>query len=403
MKRSTQIKTKANQINLTYFFRKLTNMANNFRNNILYIGLNGYAGAGKDTLAKALRIILENDFKTYREFKSYYDKHHGYETKNNFQYATYDKNGNIRNSDGKCVCIAFADQLKHICGQLFGIPVDRFYYNKSDAYVCVNHDFEYIETKPQNPNNIITANDYYYNHDTYAHDEDIKYWMSLREILVYVGTFVIQEDINKNAFVNIIRNTVFNIEQVNPDLSYVICTDVRFQHEVDFIKKKHGVLIKIVREGVETLENVAEHELDESDEDFDFIVDNSGNYDDLFKRIWEIVQKNRVFKNETITLRSRDNGLIYLREIKELKNGNALCRLCYHSKMNATGHNDTGKLSMCDPGGGPMIKVGDPVEIITARDETVIPRSIEFDVMSDGFIIEVSHYFGQNTEDETIH
>ena len=34
-------------------------------NNILFIGLNGYAGSGKDTLAKALKIMLDKNFNTF--------------------------------------------------------------------------------------------------------------------------------------------------------------------------------------------------------------------------------------------------------------------------------------------------------------------------------------------------
>ena len=109
-------------------------------NNILFIGLNGYAGSGKDTLAKALRIMLDNDFKTFDEFLDYYNSYEGYGVNHNFKYAT---TPSAYDGLSRTMCIAFADQLKTICANLFGIPIDRFYYNKGNSFVCVNKDFEY--------------------------------------------------------------------------------------------------------------------------------------------------------------------------------------------------------------------------------------------------------------------
>ena len=112
-------------------------------NNILFIGLNGYAGSGKDTLAKALIIMLDNNFNTFKDFISFYNEHEGYGVKHDVKYATSIDKKNI--SKERCMCIAFADQLKKICSDMFGIPVDRFYYNKGNSFVCINKDFEYTE------------------------------------------------------------------------------------------------------------------------------------------------------------------------------------------------------------------------------------------------------------------
>ena len=39
-------------------------------NKFLYIGLNGYAGSGKDTVAKMLHHILNKDWNSYDECKN---------------------------------------------------------------------------------------------------------------------------------------------------------------------------------------------------------------------------------------------------------------------------------------------------------------------------------------------
>ena len=109
------------------------------KDRILYIGLSGLAGSGKDTVAKALSVMLDNDFNTFEEFKEYYDTIHGYPV--NMKFATFNKSV----EEKRCICIAFADQLKEICSSMFGIPVERFYYNKANSWICINKDFSYTE------------------------------------------------------------------------------------------------------------------------------------------------------------------------------------------------------------------------------------------------------------------
>ena len=41
-------------------------------NNLLYIGLNGFAGSGKDTVAKMIKTILNRDWNSLEECKAYY-------------------------------------------------------------------------------------------------------------------------------------------------------------------------------------------------------------------------------------------------------------------------------------------------------------------------------------------
>ena len=328
---------------------------NLMKKNILYIGLNGYAGSGKDTLAKALRIMLEYDFKTFDDFINYYNAHVGYETKNDFKYATYDRNGILNNTSGKVICIAFADQLKHICASLFGIPVDRFYYNKANAYICINRNFAYMETAPD-ISHIISADEYYYNHDSYTQSDE-NYYMSLREVLVYVGTYMIQDHLNKNTFINIVNNSVEQVQKHNENAEFAICTDVRFEHEFDFIKhSKHGIMINIVRDDIQQLDNIAEHDLDGMSEYFDFTIENNGTYTDMFKQMWDIIHANIEFENNTLTLYSRDNSYNYLRQVDVDK-----WKLCNEFSLQSL-HRENFDIKMVDPIGGPMIVEGNKLD-----------------------------------------
>lgn len=323
-------------------------------NNILFIGLNGYAGSGKDTLAKALKLMLDIEFDNFDAFLAYYNEHEGYGIKHDFKYATssIDKK-NI--SKERCMCIAFADQLKKICSDMFGIPVERFYYNKGNSFVCINKDFEYTEEEPTG--HLIDAEEYYYNNDEIS-SSDERYYMSLREILVYVGTYLIQQNINKLTFVNTVNNTIEHIKDVNENLSYVICTDVRFQHEFDYIKKKHGIMINIVRDDVEQLDNVAEHNFDDTDEtEFDYVIENNSTYEDMFKQMWDIIHHDVVFYNQTANLETRDKTPNYLRLIN-VDNDNGLLdfEVCTEYSLRRISSVNN-KIQLIDLQGGPSFEV----------------------------------------------
>ena len=321
-------------------------------NKLLYIGLNGLAGSGKDTVAKMLKTILSKQWESLEECKTYYFSRYTNPT----QSATFPQSSD--DIDSPVMCIAYADQLKEICSTIFGIPVQRFYQNKSNAWICINDKFQYTEIKPQD-GNILTAEEYYYDLSEISENSDIKYWMSLREILVYVGTYVLQQSINKQVFVNIVRNKIREEQHKNHNLQYIIVTDHRFVHELEYIHENHGITITINRNSVQQLDNIAEHDLDD-EEEYDYIIDNSGSYDELFKTIWDIVHEDIVFKNLTIDLYTRDNIDNYLRLVEE-NDYRKIYELCTPYKIQKLYRND-GKITMIDPVGGPTICTGQIIE-----------------------------------------
>lgn len=312
--------------------------------NILYIGLHGYAGSGKDTVAKALRLMLTYNWNTFEEFRDTWQKEAF-----KMMYATY---GDVAIEDDTCYCVAFADQLKRICSAMFSIPLEKFYYNKETAWICMD-DFKYTE---EEPSDVITAEEYHISKNTFGKDVFKKQkWMSLREVLVYVGTYICQSMINKNCFLNGVANTVKQVKSRNSRLKYVICTDVRFYHELDFIKERHGININIVRDGVEQLNNVAEHEFDEEENEFDFVIYNNGTYDELLHELWNLVHNNTIFRNITVGLPSRDNSHDYLRKIDDNK---YMC--CFEYPVVRVMHQN-GHIIAIDPSGGLLISIGNNI------------------------------------------
>lgn len=357
----------------------------------LFIGINGFAGSGKDTVAKMLKIILGSG---HTDMQSCYNLYKSIFT-NPTKSVTFDYTGPQWEyfKNYPVMCIAYADQLKNICSTLYGIPVERFYMNKSTAWICVNNNFEYTEIKPDDTH-IITSSEFYCNTQHYLQETE-KYWMSLREILVYVGTYVLQENINRNIFVNIVRNKIKEEEIVNKNLKYVIITDNRFEHELEFIRENNGITIQVVRDSVEQLDNIAEHNLDEED-GYDYIIENNKGYDELFSQVWNIVHNDVEFQNKTLSLYTRDNINNYLRLIDSNDEIDTYL-LCTPLKVQNIYHSN-GEIVMVNPTGGPIINVGEVIDGTKCNEFPfgLVVKSITFHDESGKFIIKIDKKFWEN-------
>lgn len=327
---------------------------------VLYIGLNGYAGSGKDTVAKALTLLLSREWKDINEFKTVWE-HDAFTS----DYATYMFN----KTGSNCMCIAFADQLKSICSAMYGIPLEYFYYNKENSWIDVKHGFEFTQVMPKK-SSIITADELYYEMNSNVKDPD-KCYMSLREVLVYVGTYICQMYINKNVFVNGVENLVNNAIQKNSALKYIICTDVRFYHEFDYIKSHHGINVTIRRPSVEQLHNIAEHDLDDNDS-YDYIIYNDSTYDELLSKLWDFVH-DIVLQNITVSI-----GDITLRKISQ-DDTRTEYRTCIDIPCDNIVHNTTGNIQK-------VISGNDELYIGMVIDGKPV-KKIEFDYDSNDFIV----------------
>lgn len=334
-------------------------------NKLLYIGLNGYAGAGKDTVAKMIAHIL-NYYMKYKHSDDMNDVHSAYDS---FMYKFNPDESATENEDYtlNTYSIAFADQLKEICSKIMYIPVEYFYHNKGTSWVCINKGFEFTESKPDQ-SQIITASDFYCAKDSYLHNQK-KFYMSLRELLVYVGTYVLQDTLGKNVFINLVNKKIQE-KFAKRCINYVICTDVRFLHEFEYIRNHNGIMINITRDSVTQLDNVAEHDLDEED-DFDYTIENNGDYEDLFTQVWNMIMDNVEFENLTVQLDSHDgsdNYLVLKSRGDDIPTSKGRCTWVLMSEYGTcrTGHED-GKIVFIDPSGGPMIEVGGYLHKIAER------------------------------------
>lgn len=123
---------------------------------------------------------------------------------------------------------------------------------------------------------------------------------TLREVLQIVGTELLREGFNKNVHV---ASTMANIK----DKDNVIITDMRFPNEMEAVKKRGGITIRVNRpceicggSGYHKMscpvsksgEHYSETALDKSE--FDYVVDNDSDIQSLIEKVREILKKEKL-------------------------------------------------------------------------------------------------------------
>jgi len=164
---------------------------------MLMIGLSGRQGSGKNTIADAL------------------DHHYG-------QW-----------SGGKGYAVqqyGFADLLKEICMQLFGLTAQQCYGSEADKLT-------YTQVRWDDVCSVVALAGPKYRHnavDDHAH-------LTAREVLQIFGTDIVRR-LSPDAWV---RATLAKIQRASPDIA--LLTDVRFPNEVEGIKAAGGKVIRLTR------------------------------------------------------------------------------------------------------------------------------------------------------------
>ena len=156
--------------------------------------------------------------------------------------------------------IGFADALKEGCRHIFGFNDDQLYGNSKEI------DDEFWKASP-------------------------------RKVLQYVATELFRDQISRvlpevkdDIWVKVVEKTILQ----NPDKKYVI-TDVRFNNELEFVKKYNGLTLKVQRD---TLTNIDSH-ISESFIDelkTHYTLKNSGTLEELYKKLENVMDYNRYTK-----------------------------------------------------------------------------------------------------------
>lgn len=238
-------------------------------NKVTIVGIKGFKGSGKDTVASMISYILHDGI-----MKANYDT-----------WLLYHKNDFIENDE---IIIHFADKLKDDISEFCGIDrklLDRQdikeenYYNFKTGIVSTNiKDATYVVDKCDDA--ILIYNDLSSYLVLYNNDISIK----IRVLLQYYGTNIIRNHFWREAFINYTMNKAFDIRNSK---GQCIIADARFENdECEAIKQCGGMIIRVDRK----LNNNDNHESEQIKicED-DYVIDNTGTLIGLFYKVLKFV------------------------------------------------------------------------------------------------------------------
>lgn len=233
-------------------------------NKVTIVGIKGFKGSGKDTVASMISYILHDGI-----MKANYDT-----------WLLYYKNGFVENDE---IIIHFADKLKDDIAAFCNIDrklLDRQdikeenYYNFKTGIVSTNiKDADRVinntgEIKYDNLSSLLSLNN----------NISIK----IRVLLQYYGTNVIRNHFWYNAFVHYTINKAFDIRN---KLGQCIIADARFDNEYNVIKVCGGKIIRVDRRV-----NNDNHESEQIKiSQDDYVIDNTGTLVGLFYKVLKFV------------------------------------------------------------------------------------------------------------------
>lgn len=230
-------------------------------NKVTIVGIKGFKGSGKDTVASMISYILHDGI-----MKANYDT-----------WLLYHKNGFVENDE---IIIHFADKLKDDISEFCGIDrklldkqeiKENYYYNFKTGIVSTNiKDADYVINNALEFDNLSTL---------LLLNTNVS--IKIRVLLQYYGTNVIRNHFWHNAFVHYTINKAFDIRN---KLGQCIIADARFDNECNVIKVCGGKIIRVDRRV-----NNDNHESEQIKICDDYVIDNTGTLVGLFYKVLKFV------------------------------------------------------------------------------------------------------------------
>lgn len=231
-------------------------------NKVTIVGIKGFKGSGKDTVASMISYILHDGI-----MKASYDT-----------WLLYHKNGFVENDE---IIIHFADKLKDDISEFCGIDrklLDRqeikenYYYNFKTGIVSTNiKDIDCVINTVLEYDNLSTLL-------LLNNNVSIK----IRALLQYYGTNVIRNHFWHEAFIRYTMNKAFDIKNSK---GQCIIADARFEDECMAIKYYGGKIIRVDRRV-----NNDNHESEQIKiSQDDYVIDNTGTLVGLFYKVLKFV------------------------------------------------------------------------------------------------------------------
>jgi hypothetical protein len=193
----------------------------------MIIGISGYIGSGKDTIA-----------------------------------------GIIRDHDPRWEVVKFADKLKEVASIILGVPRSNF-EDRDYKLSELPDEWNVWDKRPTNGGHDV---------EPFYSNDPVMRRMTVREFLQKLGTDAIRNGLHEDTWVNA---TMAGYDSKRTPPNWII-TDVRFPNEFDAIKKRGGTMVRVFRHGM-TSSHISETALDTYEHDI--YISNKGNIDDLVDKV----------------------------------------------------------------------------------------------------------------------
>jgi hypothetical protein len=232
----------------------------------MIIGINGKIGSGKDTVGSIIQYLTSTDSsgKALGHIKL------GYAIKG-YHNSTFE----IKK---------FAGKLKQTASLLTGISVEKF---EDQEFKMINLSDEWSSLQQSGRSKVLLP-------------------MTVRTFLQKLGTEAMREGLHTNVWVNAlfadykplkVRSAdSFDLETYDGKYPKWIITDMRFPNEMEAVKARKGITIRVVRNQIKTgnlvLEHPSETALDNAK--FDYEIINDGTIEDLIEKVKEILIKENI-------------------------------------------------------------------------------------------------------------
>lgn len=233
-------------------------------NKVTIVGIKGFKGSGKDTVASMISYILHDGI-----MKANYDT-----------WLLYHKNEFVENDE---IIIHFADKLKDDIAGFCNIDrklldkqeiKENYYYNFKTGIVSTNiKDADYVINNALEFDNLSTL---------LLLNTNVS--IKIRTLLQYYGANVIRNHFWHKAFINCTMNKAFDIRNSK---GQCIIADARFENdECEAIKQCGGMIIRVDRK----FNNNDNHESEQIKISHDdYVIDNTGTLVGLFYKVLKFV------------------------------------------------------------------------------------------------------------------
>lgn len=265
------------------------------------IGVNGKISAGKDTVGRIIQYLCVGADKANISYNDWDGKPVWGTENNKFHKSTWQ----IKK---------FAGKVKQTATLLTGVPV-KMWEDQEFKKQCMPEEWNYFVSIdfPEMTGEEIKDSDSILVKTTYKR-------MTYREFLQKLGTEAMRDGLHTNVWVNALFadytpvKILGNIKPRRGGIKYLvempnwIITDMRFPNEMEAVKERGGITIRVVRDvrefkeyfnGKEWVKKPMPNDIHPSetaldDAKFDYEIINDGTIEDLIEKVKEILIKEQI-------------------------------------------------------------------------------------------------------------